>query len=427
MFRSSISMYRHAVYWNPLAILLGTLFLIATPLPAGSAPVDSITLDLLNIPGHPVAPDGSRFIPVGCPVEAKLSWPESAEKGIPHLRIADDTGNEISRIDTGFPVRVADGRSWMEFLLIVPPLEHSQFVRFEAAPGSPGAIPPDPSSGVWRLIRSEYALMRSFHPRFAKGWHPFDPAENASAAGRWSMVSSTIEMTDPVRPMLLRVAGTTNPSCLPGGRIEITLSCEDRVLTTRTVTSPEFEMTAVVSPLDFNRNPLIGLPAVPLMNSMRWLLFSADQFFVPSECLGTEDNRKLSFSVRDIEYANWLPDSGFHSRAVATEPIWSSPRSTLLIPGIAGATRLLIQGVRDIRCMPEPQTLRISIGGKLLLTETVATERFCLQIPLSGNRNPAPDVVRVDLTVEPLFFRSQCSDSADPEPFGVAIQHVSMQ
>ncbi len=424
MFRSSIPVNRQPIRGNPLGIILGVLILAATPLHAGSSTADPITLDLLNIPGHPVAPDGSRFIPVGSPVEAKLSWPESPEHGIPHLRIADDAGNEISRIDLGYPVRVFDGGSCMEFLLIVPPLDHSQFVRFEAAPGSPGTVKPDPSSGDWRLIRSEYALMRSFHPRFAKGWHPFDPSENASASGRWSMVSSTIEMTDPVRPMLLRVTGTTNPSCLPGGSIDITLSCEDRVLTTRTVTNPEFEMTAVVSPLEFNRNPLIGLPAVPLMNSMRWLLFSADRFFVPSECLGTEDNRKLSFSVRDIEYANWLPDSGFHSRAVATEPIWSSPKSTLLIPGIPGATRLLIQGVRDIRCMPEPQTLRISIGGKLLLTETVSTERFCLQIPLSGNLNPSQTIVRVDLTVEPLFFRSQCSDSDDPEPVGVAIQNV---
>lgn len=405
--------------------LLGILLHVNTSAQPSNPP---ITLDFNAVPGHPIAPNGLKFLPVNYPLMGRIRWPGDVSNGIPVIRLVDAQNTEIDRLDLAFPLKESGPERSIDFLLTIPPLPHSQFIRFEIAFRESGSDLCVESTHLnWQHIRTDYALMRAMLPRLSRGWHPVDRSTPLDPAGRWSMLASTLEFTDPLRPMILNLSGTTNPQCLDNKQLRIDLFRAQEHLCEELVERSEFTIRTVIQPRVFPRDPMHSAPECPLGNTPVWVLLKADQDFIPSDCSGSNDTRRLSFSLREIQLAEWIPISGFYPGKSVSESLWSSPTATFMVPNPGTSATLFFQGHRDVQCIKEPQTITLFLNKTVLLTETVSTPRFCLQVPITAAQLGMEPLIMIEFSVNPLFFRSQCSDTDDSNPYGVAIDALFLQ
>ncbi len=188
----------------------------------------------------------------------------------------------------------------------------------------------------------------------------------------------------------------------------------------------EFEAVVPIDPaieMPDCRSPYRSWPAGEME-----LAIVSDQTFEPKVCEGVEDNRVLAFHVTHVELGDWLPLEGFRGPREADGCYWPAPDCSVLVPALRPGTRLLVQGRRDVQCMETPQTVTVAVNGQDVGTLAVSGEHFVMSVPaedIPASEHEKPMTVRI--TVSPIFFRTQCQDTDDPNPYGVGIDEIAVR
>lgn len=87
---------------------------------------------------------------------------------------------------------------------------------------------------------------------------------------------------------------------------------------------------------------------------------------------------------------------------------------------------MIVQGRRDTECMEMPQTVTVTVNGRVCGSFPVSDEWFVVSVPAESISAGAPgEPLRVGITASPIFFRTECGNPDDPNPYGVGIDEIA--
>lgn len=404
-------------------VMLVALFGCASPPPV------SITINAsIEIPEDPSKPEAGTFIPVDTPLKLNLVLTPAGqvpEKIWITMRIIDHNETELQKNRWVMP-ELADGINQFLRLYRVNPLPGSRKIKLQIGLSDDTGQQLMPASGdgsPWQTVFAGYALHNSV--RFSRGWHPVDmDSEADGTVNHWSKGNSTIHFAQPLFPALFQLEGFSQPQYFPEKKWIFTGELNGVDLFQETLSGERFTHLIPV-PAMSDLSPVtaaVGWPAGEME-----LTLNGDQTFVPLECSGQPDKRRLAFNVETARLTECLPVSGFYTTERQDGIYWPSPDFTVILPVPQGQKTLYIQGIRPADCIEMPQTVTVTVAGQTLPAKQVSDEWFCLSWPMPVLPDTNPTSLPVRVTVSPVFFRAQCMDTDDNRPYSLGLEAISIR
>ncbi len=356
--------------------------------------------------------DDAPYYPADTPfiveVPSDLLMPEGSRK--PRLSIENRAGQKLVDLPVG---TVGSEQNPVSCILRLPTGDGLEpfFVRLRTD-DNPEIVAEMKLIGVKRSIGFRFGSDRRVLPRTGE-WL------------EWCRRSCLLTIPFPLIDGFLTVSGNAPIECFPGERWELRFRNAEHTLRIATITSADFRESVRIDPSGYwlaRSGERVWDVRKQYPEDDYGIFLESDSEFVPSRCVGGDDSRVLSFSLRQIEWNTFIPlegmvrdDPGKDSRLW-----WTQSRAIAMIPLPVSDGRLLMQGIRSIGCIPEPQEVRLTLDGREIFREWIEAETFFIEIPVGG----ATGEGRLEITVEPIFFKGGCSDSDDPSPYGVGVLEI---
>lgn len=384
----------------------------------------------LNLKVHvhlPVELDlsGSRtFIPAdeALPVTFTLS-PAGAipPDGRLFMRVIDQEGTEYQR--RSWPIPRTDSETIsVSRLFRITHLPGSRYIILQAGIGDRGdkLYATDHSeTGPWQDVLSGYALYNTIN--LSDGWYL---PESDDSFARGCNGDCSVHFAQPLFPSVLHLKGSAPIMCFENESWTLTVSQNTHPVYRETITRNDFECSITIAPPSYSTDCHSG--DLPWPVGEIELDIESDKTFDPLACQGIIDNRTLAFHVTYLEKGDFLPKRGFYGPRESDRHYWPAPDCAVLLPVCSGNTMLYIQGRRDMDCVKEPQSMTLFLNGYNLGTYPLDPDVFTLTIPCAealqhfGANQPA----ELKIIVSPIFFRTLCRDTENPNPYGVGIDDI---
>lgn len=334
--------------------------------------------------------------------------PEASRK--PRLSIENRAGQKLVDLPVG---SVGSGQNPVSRILRLPPGDGLEpfFVRLRRD-DKPEIIAELKLIGIQRSFDFRFGSERRVLPRSGE-WL------------EWCRRSCLLTIPFPLIDGFLTVSGNAPIECFQGERWALRFRDVAQTVRIATITSADFRESVRIDPSGYwhaRSDERVWDVRKQYPEDDYGIFLESDSEFVPSRCVGGDDSRVLSFSLRQIEWNTFIPLEGMVNDHPGgnSRLWWTQNRAIAMIPFPVSKGRLLIQGIRSIGCIPEPQEVRLVLDGREIFREWIAAETFFIEIPVGG----AAGEGRLEITVEPIFFKGGCSDSDDPSPYGVGVMEI---
>jgi hypothetical protein len=370
-------------------------------------------------------PSGSQtFIPaeVALPVTFTLS-PAGAipPDGRLFLRVIDQKGTEYQR--RSWPIPPPDGETiTVSRLFRITHLPGSRYIILQAGIGDQQGgmyATAHSETGPWQDVVSGYALYNTIS--LSDGWYL---PESDRSFTRGCNGACAVHFARPLFPSVLHLKGSAPVRCFENESWTLTVSQNTHPVYRETITKNDFECSITIAPPGYSTDCHSG--DLPWPAGEIELEIASDKTFDPLACQGINDNRTLAFHVTYLEKGDFLPKRGFYGPRESDRHYWPAPDCTVLLPVYPGNTVLHIQGRRDMDCVKEPQSMTLFLNGFKLGTHLLEPDVFTLTIPSADvlqNAHPYQPA-ELKIIVSPIFFRTLCRDTDDPNPYGVGIDDI---
>jgi len=380
----------------------------------------------IDIPVDPSKPEAARFIPAETPLKVEFHFKETGkitEKYQVMMRVIDHKDRVYCEHSWPLPEIEAESLDLVR-LFRIENMPGSKKIRIQAAlAGSDGQlfITAGKSTEVWHDIISGYAIHRS--KVLSKGWYSREDSDcHGTEIKQWCKGAGVIHFARPLFPMLCKIEGYSEPECFPGKEWPLQVSLNGEIITSNVYSQKMFSQMFLIP--DFHDLDIADSKDYSWPEGEIELILESDKTFNPMECSGNKDTRSLAFYLDTFEYSNFIKESGFYGPKEADGNYWPSPEFSVALPIDSNHHDLYFQGIRATDCIKTPQEITFIVNNQSYIRQ-IEDASFCLVIPLQIQENQK--IVHVTVRTSPIFFKGQCQNIDDSNPYGVGFSEICIR